>query len=153
MSVDNIMTRDPVCCTPDSPLQQVATLMLENDCGEIPVVNDLRERRLLGVITDRDIAVRGVAAGLDAATTAAADVMTDSVVTVRENADEHDVCEKMEEYQIRRVPVVDAQGCVVGIVAQADIALKTNENEAGEVVKDVSRRGRFGGASANRPGA
>lgn len=151
MSIENIMTRDPACCTPESPLQQVATLMLENDCGEIPIVNDLNERRLVGVVTDRDIAVRGVAAGLDAATTAAADVMTDSVVTVRANEDVSEACEKMEEYQIRRVPVVDAQGCVVGIVAQADIALKTNESDAGEVVKDVSRRGRFGGASANRP--
>lgn len=151
MSIENIMTRDPACCTPESPLQQVATLMLENDCGEIPIVNDLDERRLVGVVTDRDIAVRGVAAGLDAATTAAADVMTDSVVTVRANEDVQDVCEKMEEYQIRRVPVVDAQGCVIGIVAQADIALKTNESDAGEVVKDVSRRGRFGGASASRP--
>ena len=151
MSVDNIMTRDPVCCTPETPLQQVATLMLENDCGEIPIVNDLRERKLLGVVTDRDIAVRGVAAGLDSATTAAADVMTDSVVTVRANEDVQEACEKMEEYQIRRVPVVDAQGCVIGIVAQADIALKTNESEAGEVVKDVSQRGRYGGESANRP--
>ena len=151
MSIDNIMTRDPVCCTPDTPLQQVATLMLENDCGEIPIVNNLQERKLLGVITDRDIAVRAVAAGLDSATTATADVMTDSVITVRENEDVHEACEKMEEYQIRRVPVVDAQGCVIGIVAQADIALKTNENEAGEVVRDVSQRGRFGGTSANRP--
>lgn len=148
MSVEQVMTRDPVCCTPDTAIQEIAMLMLRNDCGEIPVVDDLGSRRLIGVVTDRDITCRAVANGRDPATTPASDVMTDSVVTVRENADVEECERKMEKHQIRRIPVVDAEGRVCGIVSQADIALKTSERNAGEVVRDVSRPSRGDGPAA-----
>lgn len=140
MSIEQIMTPDPACCTPDTTIREVAQMMLEHDCGEIPIVEDRETRRVIGVITDRDIAVRAVAAGMDTGSTTAADIMSKNVVTVRENADVQEVCDKMEQNQIRRVPVVDAQGRLCGIVAQADIALQMNEQDAGNVVKDVSRR-------------
>lgn len=139
MSIEQIMTPDPACGTPDTSLREVAQMMLEHDCGEIPIVEDNDSKRVVGVITDRDIAVRAVASGMDGSASAA-NVMSRNVVTVRENADVQEACDKMEQNQIRRVPVVDAQGRLCGIVAQADIALHLNEQDAGTVVKDVSRR-------------
>lgn len=147
MRIQDIMTADPACCTPDTRLQDAARLMLDNDCGEIPVVVDFDSRRLVGVVTDRDIAIRGVAEGLSPTDTQVSDVMSSSVVTARleDNADE--ACELMEENQIRRIPVVDGEGRCCGIVSQADIALRSGEKEAGEVVRDVSRSNRSGPAS------
>ncbi len=140
MSIEQIMTPDPACCTQDASLREVAQMMLEHDCGEIPIVEDTDSKRVIGVITDRDIAVRAVAAGMDASSTTVADVMSRNVITVRDNADIQEACDKMEQNQIRRVPVVDAQGRLCGIVAQADIALHMSEQDAGSVVRDVSRR-------------
>lgn len=139
MSIEQIMTRDPACCTPDTPIREIANLMLERDCGEIPVVDNLQDGKLIGVVTDRDITCRAVAAGRDAETTTASDIMTSDPVTLRPNADLNEAAEKLEQNQIRRLPVVDAQGRICGIVSQADIALRGNEQKAGEVVRDVSR--------------
>jgi CBS domain-containing protein len=121
MQVREVMTADPACCTPDTVLSDIALLMIDNDCGEIPVVDDLERRHLVGVVTDRDIVCRAVAEGKSPTDTTAADVMTDLVVTVREDADLDDCCKKMETHQVRRVPVVDEGGGCCGIVAQADI--------------------------------
>lgn len=147
MSIEQIMTRDPACCTPDTPLREVANLMLERDCGEIPVVDNLQDGKLVGVITDRDITCRAVAAGRNPGTTTASDIMTSDPVTLRPSADLDEAAEKLEQNQIRRLPVVDAQGKILGIVSQADIALRGNEQKVGEVVRDVSR------PSPNGPGA
>lgn len=141
MRIQDIMTADPACCTPDMRLQDVARLMRDNDCGEIPVVDNSESKHLVGVVTDRDIAVRGVAEGKDPASTNIADVMSSSVVSAKMNDSVEDCMELMEENQIRRVPVVDAQGRCCGIVAQADIALRGDNRDTGEVVRDVSRRG------------
>ena len=139
MRIQDIMTADPACCTPDMRLQDAARLMLDNDCGEIPVVADSSSRRLVGVVTDRDIAIRGVAQGLSPTDTRVSDVMSSSVVTARLEDSADEACELKEENQIRRIPVVDREGRCCGIVSQADIALRSGEKEAGEVVRDVSR--------------
>ena len=139
MQVREAMTADPACCTPDTTLSDIALLMIDNDCGEVPVVDDLEGRHLVGVVTDRDIVCRAVADGKSPSDTTAADVMTDSVITVRDNADLDDCCKKMETHQIRRVPVVNEEGGCCGIVAQADIARDGSEGETVEVVKDVSQ--------------
>lgn len=139
MQVREVMTADPACCTPDTSLSDVALLMINNDCGEIPVVEDPERRHLVGVVTDRDIVCRAVADGRNPTDTTAADVMTDSVVTVRDDADVDDCCKKMETHQIRRVPVVDDDGGCCGIVAQADIARAESVGETAEVVRDVSQ--------------
>ncbi|HEX7045963.1 MAG TPA: CBS domain-containing protein [Gammaproteobacteria bacterium] len=141
MRIQDIMTADPACCTPDMRLQDVARLMLDNDCGEIPVVDNAKSMHLVGVVTDRDITVRGVAEGKDPANTNVADVMSSSVVSAKIDDSVEDCVELMEENQIRRIPIVDAQGRCCGIVAQADIALRGDNRETGEVVRDVSRRG------------
>ena len=140
MDIRSVMTPNPTTCKPDATLQQVAQLMKQNDCGQIPVVG--RGREPVGVITDRDIAVRAVAEGRDPSTTSVSDYMTSPVATVRNNCSVGEVAQLMERQQIRRVVVVDDQGCVSGIVAQADIALAGRDNETVEVVKQVSQPGR-----------
>jgi CBS domain-containing protein len=138
MQVKDIMTSDPACCTPDSTLQRVAEMMVENDCGEIPVVENIASMRPVGVITDRDITCRTVAKGLNPLTMTVADCMTTPCVTVTPDISLDECCRVLEENQIRRVPVVDAGGACCGIVALADIAKHAGKRGTAEVVKEVS---------------
>ena len=132
------MTANPQCCSADTPLNEVARLMVECDCGEIPVVDNTK--KLVGVVTDRDIVCRAVAKDLNTAAVKAEEVMTCPVISVSEDCTLDDVLAKMEEHQIRRVPVfVDGTGCICGIISQADVALHAQEEETGEMVKEVSR--------------
>lgn len=133
---DEIMTSDPACCGPETPLTQVARMMVENDCGCVPVIDDAG--RPLGVVTDRDIACRAVARNLDARALCAADCMTTPVVSVARDETVDECCELLESNQIRRVLVVDDDGACCGIVALADIARKA-ENKTEDVVEAVSR--------------
>lgn len=133
----DLMTANPQCCTAETPLNEVAKLMVENDCGEIPVVD--AAKKLIGVVTDRDIVCRIVAKGQNPSAMTAQDAMTQPVISVTEDSSLEDVLSLMEEHQIRRVPVVDASGGCCGIVAQADVALVAEERETGEMVREVSR--------------
>ena len=139
MQVREIMTENPACCTPETNLQEVARLMVENDCGCIPVVDSQETRKPVGVITDRDICCRTVAEGKNPLEMAAGDCMTEAVVTVKQDASIEDCCNTMEENQIRRVPVVDAQGACCGMVAQADIARDASARKTADVVQQVSQ--------------
>lgn len=132
-----VMTADPVCCSPQTTLDQVAKLMRQNDCGEIPVVDT--DERLIGVITDRDIVCRAVADGRNPTTEPAERFMSTSVVTVDMEAPLSEAMSAMEIHQIRRVPVVDRKGRCVGIIAQADVAWTGAPNQVGELVREVSR--------------
>ena len=138
MQVKDIMTPNPACCNDDTPLEKVARLMVENDCGEIPIVDDENSRRLVGVITDRDIVCRTIADGKNPLDFTAGDCMTTEVVAVTPTTALEECCRLMEDKQIRRVPVVDETGGCVGIVALADIAREGRKVTAGEVVKEVS---------------
>lgn len=133
----DLMTANPQCCTAETLLNEVANLMVENDCGEIPVVD--AAKKLIGVVTDRDIVCRIVAKGQNPSAMTAQDAMTQPVISVTEDSSLEDVLSLMEEHQIRRVPVVDASGGCCGIVAQADVALVAEERETGEMVREVSR--------------
>ncbi|HSR64877.1 MAG TPA: CBS domain-containing protein [Xanthomonadaceae bacterium] len=139
MDIRSVMTANPACCGREATLQEVAQLMKRNDCGQIPVVDD--GNKPVGVITDRDIAVRAVAEGTDTRNATAADYMSAPVATVRDNSSIDDCYRLMEQNQIRRVVVVDNQGNVAGIVAQADIALSGRDAKTAEVVKQVSTPG------------
>ena len=139
MKVTDIMTKDPACCEPETALQEVAKLMLVNDCGEIPVVDSQRTMRPVGVVTDRDIVIRCVAEGKNPLEADAGDVMSSPVVTVTPEMDIDEVGDMMEEHQVRRIPVVDEAGAICGIVAQADIARHAHPREVAEVVREVSR--------------
>ena len=133
----DVMTPDPQCCTAELPLNEVAQLMVQCNCGEIPVVD--AEKKLIGVVTDRDIVCRIVAQGKNPSALTAADAMTQPVISVSLESSLDAVMGQMEQHQIRRVPVVDANGCVCGIIAQADVALKAEEQDTGELVRAVSR--------------
>ena len=133
----DVMTPDPACCSPNTTLDQVAKMMVQNNCGEIPVIDT--SNRPVGVVTDRDIVVRAVADGHNPSGFPVEKVMTKSVVTVSPDTPIEDVIITMEEFQIRRVPVVDEGGCCTGIIAQADIACDSPAPKAGELVREVSR--------------
>jgi CBS domain-containing protein len=133
----DVMTPDPVCCSPETNLVEVAKLMVINNCGEIPVVD--ADAKPIGVVTDRDIVCRIVAQGLNPATGSARDAMSQPVVTVRAEAPLDQVVATMERHQLRRVPVIDRQGQCAGIIAQADVALTSREREVAHLVREVSR--------------
>src|SRR5262245_10397975 len=135
----DLMPPSPAVCTPATTLDEVAKLMRQNDCGEIPVI-DAAERPV-GVVTDRDIVCRVVAEGKNPMAYTAETCMTQPVVSVREDATLRDVMAVMEENQVRRVPVVNAQGRCAGIISQADIALAGGPTEVAELVREVSRGG------------
>lgn len=137
MRVENLMTEHPATCTPETRLQDAARMMVEHDCGAIPVVD--RSGKALGVITDRDIVVRVVAHGESPLEKKVADVMTSQVFTVHPETNADDCFNLMEEKQVRRVVVVDESNRIRGIVAQADIARQAPSRKAGEVVRDVSQ--------------
>jgi CBS domain-containing protein len=139
MLVKEIMSADPVCCTPETPLREVAALMSDYDCGAIPIVKDEESRQPIGVITDRDIVCRAIAEGKDASALTATDVMSNSCVTVSPDADLQECCKVMEAYQVRRVLVVDENRGCCGIVSQADIAAAAPEEDVAEVVKEISQ--------------
>jgi CBS domain-containing protein len=134
------MTPNPVCCTPDSTAREAATLMRDNDCGSIPVVENREANRLVGMVTDRDLAIRGLAAG-KGPDTRVRDLMTVAPISSAPDDEVEIVREVMVAQQVRRVPVVNDDGAVIGIVAQADIALEegaASDQEVGRVVEAIS---------------
>jgi CBS domain-containing protein len=133
----DLMTSEPAFCTPDTPLDQVARLMVQHNCGEIPVID--RAERPVGVVTDRDIVCRVVAEGKNPLAYPAETCMSSPVVTVDEDAPLEDVVAVMEQHQIRRVPVVSSDGRCVGIISQADVALAGAKGDVAELVREVSR--------------
>ena len=129
-----IMTENPECVTPDTPLMEVAQKMRDLDVGIIPVVDSMENRRLRGVVTDRDITIRAVAEGKDGKTTVR-DCMTDDVETVNKNDGMGDVLRLMSQERVRRVPVTDREGRLVGIIAQADLAVDYTNDEPGREIR------------------
>ena len=138
MQVKEVMTADPACCISETALQEVAQMMVDHDCGEIPVVDNKETKLPIGVITDRDIVCRTVARALNPLELTVADCMSKPCVTVTPDMSVEECSRTLEENKIRRVPVVDADGSCCGIVALADIALHARRNVAAEVVKEVS---------------
>ena len=146
MRARSIMTRDPACCTPNDSAADVARVMREQDCGCVPVI-DQSTAKLLGVVTDRDLAVRGLAGGKDGSTPVR-DLMTYGARCCREDDDLSKVERLMIDNQVRRIPVVNAEGACVGIIAQADIARAAmdsrhvTEHEIAIVVERISDQNR-----------
>lgn len=133
----DVMTADPARCSGQTTLDEVAKLMSHNDCGAIPIVDTADQP--IGVVTDRDIVCRVVAESKNPSAHTAESCMSRPVVTVQADAPLDEVLFTMETHQIRRVPVVDRDGCCVGIIAQADVARATPEREVGHLVQEVSR--------------
>jgi CBS domain-containing protein len=147
MQVKEVMTANPACCTPETPLPEVARMMVDNDCGEIPVVENKQSKIPVGVVTDRDIVCRTIAKDKNPLDLTAADGMSKPIATVSPETSVEECCRIMQEKQIRRVPVVDANGAICGIVALADIALQSRSGVAGEVIKEVSEPGKSASAT------
>lgn len=136
----DVMTRSPRVVTPDTPVQEAARLMQQEDTGVLPVVEAQGARRPVGVITDRDIALRVVGEGRTSASVR--DAMSASVRTCREDDDLREVMQVMAREQVRRIPIVDHEGMLVGIVSQADLVLEGDDRKAEQTIEAISQPGR-----------
>ncbi len=135
--IAEVMTQRPRAVTAQMTVREAARLMEEEDVGSLPVVDE--GDRLIGIITDRDVAVRVVGRGLDADTTVVGDVASRDLVVLTPDHDLDDALTVMAREQVRRVPIVVRENQLVGILAQADIAHAAKEKIAGEVVEAISR--------------
>jgi CBS domain-containing protein len=132
MKAKDIMTRKPKSVTPETSVREAARLMKEEDVGVLPVVDRDGSDRLIGIVTDRDIAIRHVAEGHDSSSCPVSEAMTSSVSTAREDDDVDAVMDLMGKEQVRRIPVIDERGGLIGIVAQADIVREARDDRKAE---------------------
>jgi CBS domain-containing protein len=135
-SVQDVMTSDPASIEADSPVVEAARIMKEQDVGIIPVVEG---GRLVGTVTDRDIAVRIVAGGKDPQSVNVREIASTDLVTVDPQQGLDEALRLMANHQVRRLPVVGEDGRLVGIVAQADVAREANDKKTGELVEEISQ--------------
>ena len=147
MKAQDIMTKNPTLCVSSTKLDEVARMMVESDCGEIPIVRSKDKAELLGVITDRDICCRAIATGKNPQMTQASEVMSSPAVTVSPETDISQCYKLFEEREIRRLPVVDSRGHCVGIISLSDVAEKAPEQYARELLRHSS------GLTGSRPAA
>jgi CBS domain-containing protein len=142
MKIQDIMTKDPSCVTPDASVREAAQVMKREDVGIVPVVDGQSERRLVGVVTDRDIAIRCIADGKNGDCRVRDVMSTRDIATCREADDVDSIMNAMRTEKVRRIPIVDERGSLVGIVSQADILRKTRDtSRAGETVEQISEPG------------
>ena len=142
MKIKEVMSPNPVCCTPSDSAQMVARIMRDGNIGSIPVVIDQQSRELVGVITDRDLCCSIVADGLDPKMTPIQKFISLDPVTCRDG-ENVEKCERaMQEHQIRRIPIVDSDNRVIGIVAQADLALRDKPEKVSKTVAEISKPSR-----------
>jgi CBS domain-containing protein len=137
---EEVMTKNPVCCVPNDMAAKVAELMTSKNVGSIPVIENEQTRRLVGIVTDRDLAMKIVAKCRDANSTKVEAVMTNKVVTCLADDDFQKAMNAMSEHQLRRIPVVDKNNMVVGIIAQADVATRVDQPEkTATMIKGISQ--------------
>jgi CBS domain-containing protein len=135
-----VMTENPIYCLPNNTVSEVAALMRKEHIGSVLVVENEETKKLVGIVTDRDLALKIVADGLDAKSTKVEAVMTDKVVTRRSNNDVQKVLDSMAKYQLRRIPIVDKDNKVLGIIAQADVATRVDHpRKTAAMVKEISQ--------------
>jgi len=136
----DVMTQDPVCCFPTDTVSHAAQLMKDEDVGSIPVIENEQTMKLVGILTDRDLALQVVATERDAKSMQVEDVMTYDVITCRAGDDVQKAVEAMSQHQLRRIPVIDADHRIVGIISQADVATQVERSdEVAEMVKEISQ--------------
>jgi CBS domain-containing protein len=134
--VRDVMTDRPRGISLETPLSQAAELMESEDVGSLPV---LEGEQLAGMVTDRDIVIRAVAKGKDPRGMPVREIATKDVIAVRPDDDLSEALKLMASHQVRRLPVVDDDNRLVGVLAQADVALQAKEKEVGELVEEISR--------------
>lgn len=137
---NEVMTKNPFCCLPNDTVVKVAQLMKSKEIGSIPVIENEETNKLVGIVTDRDLALKVVAEGHDPQTAKVEDVMSRKVVTCRDDEDTRKVLDAMSKHQLRRIPVVDKDNRIVGIIAQADVATRVNDTrKTAALVKGISQ--------------
>jgi CBS domain-containing protein len=137
---NDVMTKNPVCCLPNDLAIKAAELMKSGQIGSIPVIENEQTKKLVGIITDRDLTLRIVAEGLDAKSTKVNAVMTRKVVTCHAEDDLQKALDAMSEHQLRRIPVVNDNNEIIGIIAQADVATRVDQpQKTAELVKEISQ--------------
>ena len=140
MNCREVMTENPVCCLPTDRVSQAARTMRREDVGAVPVISDEQSRELIGIVTDRDLAIKVVAESRDPNNTKVQDVMASTIVACRASDDVSIAIKAMEEYQIRRIPVLDGDNRIIGIISQADVATRLGEPETtAEIVEEISQ--------------
>jgi len=139
MKIREIMSTSPVCCVPGDTAQQVAKTMREKNIGSIPVVVDQQSRKLLGMITDRDLCCAVIADGLDPKRTTIEKFVSVNPVSCRDGENVDHCLEAMQEHRVRRIPIVDGTGACIGIVAQADLVLKDKPEKAFKALAEISK--------------
>jgi CBS domain-containing protein len=139
MKVQNIMSRFPSCCTELDSVQKAAQIMKQYGVGAVPVVTDQKTQTLVGIVTDRDLCIRILAEDPLLMGATVSDVMTWKPVTCRAD-DPVEVCElTMQHQQLRRLPVVDGQGALIGMVSQADVLIHDNAERSYRLLRAISR--------------
>jgi len=135
MRARDIMTKDPVCLRRDETARRAAEVMRDCDCGVVPIVDD--NRRVIGIVTDRDLAIRALAAG-KSGDVRISEVMTPAAHCCSADDDLRDVERKMADLQIRRIPICDAGGRCLGIISQADIARAASTSDKNVTEEEVA---------------
>lgn len=139
-SCNDVMTKNPFCCLASDPVWVAADIMRHDNVGAVPVVQDLERKKLIGIITDRDIAIKVVASDKNAHVTHVSEVMAKNPVTCRPDDHVQTAIDRMAQHQVRRMPVVDGKGCIVGIIAQADVATRIDAPvRTKEMLEDISQ--------------
>ena len=137
-----VMTREPACCEPGESIVEVASTMKQEDVGSVPVVESKEDKKLIGIVTDRDLVVKVLAQGTNVERATVRDAMTANPASCRENDDVTKAVQLMSERQVRRMPIVDDAGRLTGIISQADVATRMNRDETtGELVEAISEPG------------
>jgi CBS domain-containing protein len=137
---NEVMTKNPVCCLPTDLVSKAAELMKSKDIGPVPIIENEQTRKLVGIVTDRDLALKIVAEGRDPKSTKTEAVMTRKVVTCRAEDDLQKALDAMSSHKLRRIPVVDNDNAIVGIIAQADVATRVDQPEkTAAMVRGISQ--------------
>jgi CBS domain-containing protein len=139
MTCRDVMTANPSCCVPSDSVAKAAQIMKREDVGPVLIVSDYNSGNLVGIVTDRDLAVKVIAEDRDPRNTRIDEIMSHNPVTCRENDATDKALRLMSDHQVRRIPVVDSSNRLVGIIAQADLARHENEEEVGEMVEEISQ--------------
>jgi CBS domain-containing protein len=134
--IREVMTSNPSTVEPDKNVVEAARIMKQQDAGVVPVT---KNGRLTGMVTDRDIAIRVVAEGKDPKSTAVGEVASTKLVTIDPRQDLDEALRLMAKHQVRRLPVVEEDGRLVGVVAQADVAREGHDTQTGQVVQEISQ--------------
>ena len=142
MKVREVMSQNPACCTPSDSAQTVARIMRDRNVGAVPVIADQQSRQLIGMITDRDFCCAVVADGLDPKKTTIQKFISMNPISCRDG-ENIEKCERlMQDHQVRRIPVVDNNDCVIGIVSQADLALHDKPERVSKTIAEISKSDR-----------